>query len=364
MPPRFEPIAVDPSCDVCLGRRPAARLDVDAAYCISLQEQPERAAYAAAHFHAIGLCRQVRFYRPQRARNSERGCWTSHRAVAQHALAAGECRVLILEDDVAFSQPIADLKPRIDRALATLPADWWCLYLGHLPYQAYRVAPGLMRTRSTCAHAYIANAPLLEWLATTKPSAGEVPAWEMIGMSVDSAMSNLPSMYAVYPMMAVQRPFGEERVNTRLRNDNLPRKWNDRTRWRNLMIFHAPLFMERQCFVLSPWHARTLERNIARMRMGKSRAGQTIRASGLFDDDFYLMKYPDVAAADLEPLMHYVWHGAAEGRWPNASFDPAFYARQANLKPGGNALLHYVTTGRQRGYVAHPLDRPAAAAAE
>ncbi len=346
----FEQIAADPSCDFCTGRRPAARLDVDAVYCISLQEQPQRAARAAAHFHAIGLCRQVTFYRPVRARNSTRGVWESHRAVAQEALAHGYRRVLVLEDDVDFRRPIAELAPRVSRALAALPLDWWCLYLGHLPFGGYFVALGLMRVRATCAHAYIANAPLLEWLTTTKPMIAEVPVWKLIGMSIDSAMSCLPGMYAVYPMMATQKFLDDYRLHSRMTPDGRRRKWNDSSRWRNLFIFRGPLIAERVVAVFSRLHALTLERNIQRARMGSAEDAKAIRAAGLFDDEFYLRKYPDVAAADLDPLMHYLWHGAAEGRWPNPSFDPTFYAKQARLKPGKNPLLHYLKVGRQRGF--------------
>jgi hypothetical protein len=92
--PRFEPISPDPSCDFCSGRRQPAAIGIDAVYCISLVEQPARTACAAAHFHAIGLCQQAIFRRPQRAKNTNLGAWTSHRAVAQQALARGHQRVM------------------------------------------------------------------------------------------------------------------------------------------------------------------------------------------------------------------------------------------------------------------------------
>jgi hypothetical protein len=53
-----------------------------------------------------------------------------------------------------------------------------------------------------------------------------------------------------------------------------------------------------------------------------------IRASGLFDEDWYLRRYPDVAAAGIDPVEHYCRHGAAEGRNPSALFDTIYYARQ------------------------------------
>jgi hypothetical protein len=349
--PRFEPISHDSSCDFCSGRRQPATIGIDAAYCISLVEQPARTARAAAHFHAIGLCRQVIFYRPSRAKNTDHGVWASHRAVAQAALAGGYRRVLILEDDVVFRRPIADLAPRITRALGAVPPDWWGIYLGHFPFQAYFVAPGLLRTRSVLAHAYIANAPLLDWLASTKPATAEVPMWRRIGVSIDSAMSNLPAMYAVVPMMVMQKFFGDYRIDSKISGDGRRRKWTDIDRWRNLGIFRGTLVAEALAIICSPFHALTLERNIRRVQMGLSRDAHSIRAAGLFDDGFYLRSYPDVATDEVDPLLHYLMYGASEGRWPNPAFDPKFYASQAaTLRRGENPLLHYIATGRQLGY--------------
>lgn len=351
MNPRFEPISPDPSCDFCCGRRQSAAIGVDAVYCISLLEQPARTAYAAAHFHAIGLCRQVTFYRPSRAKITNRGVWTSHRAVAQEALARGHRRALILEDDVEFRRPIADLAPRLARALAALPPDWWGLFLGHYPVQAYFVARGLLRTRSLLAHAYIANAPLLDWLATTEPMTAEVAMWRRIGVAIDAAMSNLPSMYAVVPMMVLQKYFGDHRIDSKFSVGGQRRKWTDVDRWRDWGIYRGALLAEAMAIICSPLHALTLERNIRRVRLGLSSDARAIRAAGLFDDKFYLKTYPDVAAAGIDPLLHYLLHGASEGRWPNPSFDPVFYATQAvTLQHGENPLLHYIATGRQRGY--------------
>jgi len=36
----------------------------------------------------------------------------------------------------------------------------------------------------------------------------------------------------------------------------------------------------------------------------------------LLDKDFYLERYPDIAAANADPLSHYIEYGFAEGRWP------------------------------------------------
>ena len=104
-----------------------------------------------------------------------------------------------------FRASWARLVPRIGRALAALPADWHGLYLGHIPLQAYFVAANLMRVRSGCAHAYVASARLIKWLADKAPTDPEVVPWRAIGLSIDGAFANLPGMYALFPMAARQR---------------------------------------------------------------------------------------------------------------------------------------------------------------
>ena len=71
----------------------------------------------------------------------------------------------------------------------------------------------------------------------------------------------------------------------------------------------------------------------------------------LFDADFYLASNPDVRAAHLEPRMHYLCRGAAEGRDPSPWFDTAFYlAEYPDVAADGvNPLVHYVTKGAQEG---------------
>jgi putative ABC transport system substrate-binding protein len=43
----------------------------------------------------------------------------------------------------------------------------------------------------------------------------EAPMWHWIGQSIDAAMSGLPEMYAMFPMIAVQRYLGESDADTR-----------------------------------------------------------------------------------------------------------------------------------------------------
>lgn len=39
-----------------------------------------------------------------------------------------------------------------------------------------------------------------------------------------------------------------------------------------------------------------------------------LRDKGLFDGDTYLRQNPDLAGADIDPLIHYLLHGLSEGR--------------------------------------------------
>lgn len=50
------------------------------------------------------------------------------------------------------------------------------------------------------------------------------------------------------------------------------------------------------------------------------RKAARLRRSGLFDGDWYLRRYRDVADAGMDPALHYVEYGAGEGREPNALF--------------------------------------------
>lgn len=76
---------------------------------------------------------------------------------------------------------------------------------------------------------------------------------------------------------------------------------------------------------------------------------EVLRGSPLLDADFYLDRYPDVRVAGIDPLRHYVDHGAREGRWPNPWFDTRWYRRRH--QPEGdesNPLVHYLRSPDNR----------------
>jgi hypothetical protein len=77
----------------------------------------------------------------------------------------------------------------------------------------------------------------------------------------------------------------------------------------------------------------------------------TIAQSGLFDGRWYLAQYPDVAAAGLDPLVHFAKNGWREGRDPGPGFRTSAYLK---VNPdvagtGRNPLLHYIEYGRSEG---------------
>ncbi|HEV8677840.1 MAG TPA: hypothetical protein VGQ90_00590, partial [Stellaceae bacterium] len=78
---------------------------------------------------------------------------------------------------------------------------------------------------------------------------------------------------------------------------------------------------------------------------------EDVRKSGLFDAEYYMATYPDVALRNVDPLVHYLEEGAREGRNPHRDFDAAFYleqCRQRGEQPS-NPLLHYIRVGAARG---------------
>ena len=73
-----------------------------------------------------------------------------------------------------------------------------------------------------------------------------------------------------------------------------------------------------------------------------NRAAGAVSPVREFDAAHYLHRYPDVAAAGMDPFEHYLVQGAAEDREPSPGFDPVFYrARYLRQSPGVVPLLHF-----------------------
>jgi len=353
-PGYFEPIARLPGCPACSDPHEAPPL-VDAIYCIALQEEEARAQEAAAHFHAIGLCRHVTFYRPKRGLEVSMATWKSHREVARHALAQNQSKVLILEDDVQFTTDWRTVSARAARAMTRLPKSWWCFFLGHWPVQFYFIASDVVRTRSTCAHAYIANRPLLEWIAHSKPLDPVVPMfWP--AATIDGAMLNLPDMYALFPMVATQRP------PATFRHDHRIKGLFEFDRHRNWIIYRAMRPVQFAAVLAWPvnWALLRLRGfgvdQMPRIETAMSRAAKRIRASGLFDDEYYLSIYFDIDFDVTHPLFHYMTDGCREGREGHPLFDTKYYWQQVGGAPDAadNAIIHYLDAKPETRRDPHP----------
>jgi hypothetical protein len=76
-----------------------------------------------------------------------------------------------------------------------------------------------------------------------------------------------------------------------------------------------------------------------------------LAASGLFDRKFYLEQNLDVAKAGHNPLLHFLLHGAGEGRDPSPLFDLSWYlAAYPDVAAAKiNPLLHYYMHGAAEG---------------
>ena len=74
-----------------------------------------------------------------------------------------------------------------------------------------------------------------------------------------------------------------------------------------------------------------------------------------FDAAHYLANHEDVRLSDMDPLEHFMLHGAAELRNPNAWFDTGFYVRNnsevvdAEVNPFWHYLAHGKAAGRRPG---------------
>ena len=75
---------------------------------------------------------------------------------------------------------------------------------------------------------------------------------------------------------------------------------------------------------------------------------ERIATSGLFDELWYLHRYPEVADSGLSAIEHFIQIGADKGYSPSALFDTRWYLQTyADVAQGSiNPLLHYILHGK------------------
>ena len=103
------------------------------------------------------------------------------------------------------------------------------------------------------------------------------------------------------------------------------------------------------------WRAVTFQHRRARRELqAQIRA---VAASPFFDRNWYLGRYPDVAAAGVDPAAHYATHGAADRRSPGPAFDGDWYLSTYPdvAARGANPLLHYMKYGIAEGRDRRPV---------
>ena len=70
----------------------------------------------------------------------------------------------------------------------------------------------------------------------------------------------------------------------------------------------------------------------------------------IFDANYYLAANPDVRAAKINPLKHYLGHGMKEGRKPHPLFQPDYYRAHGSnphrLFDGSQSLVDYIRSGK------------------
>jgi len=69
-----------------------------------------------------------------------------------------------------------------------------------------------------------------------------------------------------------------------------------------------------------------------------------VRKSDLFDEKWYFKKYNNINIQGMDAALHYVRHGAAEGRDPSQFFcTNAYWKQNPDVKAAGmNPLVHYL----------------------
>ena len=73
----------------------------------------------------------------------------------------------------------------------------------------------------------------------------------------------------------------------------------------------------------------------------------------LFSVSFYLERYPDVQLSGMNPLIHYLAHGASEARDTHLCFRARFYMSE-NMEQNGS-LEHFLQQGSENRKSPHPL---------
>ncbi|MEB2346921.1 MAG: hypothetical protein OZ948_19585, partial [Deltaproteobacteria bacterium] len=87
------------------------------------------------------------------------------------------------------------------------------------------------------------------------------------------------------------------------------------------------------------------------------RRADVLRRSSLFDEAYYRALYTDMKEPATDCALHYLSHGAREGRRPHPLFDPSWYREQhPEVEASGlDPLTHYLEIGAEAGFDPNPF---------
>jgi hypothetical protein len=113
----------------------------------------------------------------------------------------------------------------------------------------------------------------------------------------------------------------------------------------------------RKTSTFARWVPSPARRMLSHSRDKKTRLSQldAIRKSSWFDPQWYLDTYPDIRAARIDPVEHYLTTGWKENRNPCSGFDTAYYLRSNPdiTYSGLNPLWHFIAFGSKEGRLPH-----------
>ena len=97
----------------------------------------------------------------------------------------------------------------------------------------------------------------------------------------------------------------------------------------------------------------------AKLLLAPRMAIEDVSRSELFDAEWYMTEYTDVARLGMEPAEHYLWLGARLGRNPSLAFDSKAYLmlNPDVARAAMNPLLHYLRHGQQEGRWVVPVQK-------
>jgi GR25 family glycosyltransferase involved in LPS biosynthesis len=143
---------------------------------INLRERTDRAEHAIQSAKSIGLPIEF-YYTEKHPDGGVAGCFESHQNVCREALASGQKRLLVLEDDFEGTEDL--LKEEGLKALeeaiefVNTREDWSIVYLGVLPNiwfeKSVRVGPHMYKLKPwACTHAMIVSEKYMKEIVSWK----------------------------------------------------------------------------------------------------------------------------------------------------------------------------------------------------